>query len=315
MGKQAFRIHLRDNMKKLPGRICFFCAAVFFIGCDKNSTGDEFGISMENGMTASSTSLVLLTGGEGKSVIAGGTEPYSVSENANASVITASMSSRELHITALAEGSASVKVKDSSTPAKTIAVSITVKNSYTANVPGSLSFTSNRGDYSVNGIAVYGNTPPASGQGVIAVQNFESLFLLAYKVNSPASIDITLISFESNTANYSGTFLYPGAGKRVNISYFPDSHPNDSSFLEIVYLLASSATATVDTITPAAMRGTFSGRGYFLNYGTLVTNQTIVVNNGIFNVPIVRAGTMEEAMLDTNLRRAVNKILYRKRVF
>jgi hypothetical protein len=302
-------------MKNILNSVGYLCLIMILFGCDKESTGDEFGIGTGSILSASSTNLALLIGGQGKTVITGGTEPYSVLENTNSSVITVQISSRELQVTALAEGSSSVKVKDSSSPAKTITISVTVKTSYTANVPGSLLFTSTRGNYSANGIAVYGNIPPVSGEGVIAIQDFETLFLLAYKVNSPADIDVTIISFESNTADYSGTFLYPGTLKRVFISYFPHGNPNDSTFLEVGYLLASTATAAIDSISASTMRGTFSGHGYFLTYGTLVTSQTIDVTNGAFNAPIVHTGSMEETTLERNVIRMVRKVVRRNRVF
>ena len=288
-------------MKNILQNLCFLILTLLISSCDKESTDNEFGIGAGNGLSVSSTNLTLLPGSEGQSVISGGTEPYSVVENSNSNVVSVQLVARELQLTALAVGTASIKVKDSSSPTKTVIISVTVKTSLNANVPGSLSFSSDRSDFSVSGIAEYKIGLPTSGSGAIALQDFESIVILAYKVNTATSIDMTVIGFESNTSNYSGTYYYPASGKGVFVSVYLNSDPSDSLFLEKGYALKSSATANIQSVTSDVIQGTFSGNGYFVNNNVNVLAQTISVTNGTFNVPILHLGSIEGRSIDYNI--------------
>ncbi len=284
-------------------------------GCDNSETTITQPTKPADGLGASSTALVLLVGSDGHSVISGGSEPYTVMENSNSSVANAQISVRELMITALSIGSTSVKVKDSSSPAKTVTVNVTVKTSYSSGTAGAVSLTSNRGNFSVNGVGEFGIYPPVSGAGALAMQDFESLMLFAYKVNSPTSLDIVLIGFESNTSDYSGTFYYPASGKIVYISYFTGANPTDTTFLQSGFLLNASSTATMESITSTSMKGTFSGNGYYFSNGAYNTAVGINVTNGAFNVPIVRTGLMADRSVEKNVSRMMKKILERTAQF
>ena len=254
-----------------------------------------------------------MKGNEGSSIITGGLEPYAIMEIINSSAVSAQISGRKLQVTALAEGTSSVKVKDSSSPSKTVTVSVLVKTTYTTNTAGVLSFASNRGNFSVNGVAEYGLNPPASGSGAIAIQDFKSITLFAYKVNSSTSIDVTMIEFESNTSNYSGTFVYPGMGKLAYISFFPNNNPNDSTYLNSGYILASSATASVETVTSTNIQGTFSGKGYSAIAGALYLNNKIDVTNGTFNMPLIQIGGVGGTTIEKTISKIVQKIFLQHR--
>jgi hypothetical protein len=276
--------------------------------CDNSESSISQPVTPSDGLGASSTTLVLLTGSDGHTVISGGTEPYSIMENSNSSVANAQMSVRELQVTAVSIGSTTIKVKDSSSPAKTVTVTVTVKNSYSSGTAGAVSFTSNRGNYSVNGVGEFGIYPPVSGAGALAVQDFESLMIFAYKVNSTTNLDIVLMGFESNTSDYSGTFYYPASGKIVYVSYFPGANPADSTFLQSGFLLNGSSTATMESITSSSMKGTFSGNGYYFSNGASNTSIGINLTNGSFNVPIIRTGLMADRSVQKNVARMVEMI-------
>ena len=298
-------------MKKNTRNFYLLILALFAWSCDKESTNNEFGIGAGNGLSVSSTNLTLLPGSEGRSVISGGTEPYSVGENSNSNIVSVQLVSRELQLTALAVGSTTIKVKDSSSPPKSAVISVTVKTSLSANVAGSLSFSSDRSDFSVNGIAEYQLGLPTSGSGAVALQDFESMTILAYKVNSSTSIDMTVIVLESNTSDYVGTYYYPASGKGVFVTMYLNSDPNDSLFLEKGYALKSSATTVVQSISSDAIKGTFSGNGYFVNSKVNVLAQSISVANGAFNVPILHLGTIEGRSIDNSVLSMGLKILRR----
>ncbi len=283
---------------------------LLLISCDKKESTNPVKTA-DPGLTTSSTALVVLKGGDGKAVIGGGSEPYSVTSVSNVSVVNAQMSTRELRVTGLAEGVSTVKVIDSSSPAKSVTVNVTVTKSYTTGTVGAVSFSSNRGNYSVSGIGEYASTPPTSGQGAIAMQDYESLYILAYKVNTPTNLDLMLIGFTSGTSDYTGTFYYPATGKVVYVSYYPNTNPTDTTFLSTGYLLNGNATAVMESISSTAMKGTFSGAGYYFSDNTLNTSVGITMTNGAYNVPIVRTGLMADRSIQKNVSRMVKKIMGR----
>lgn len=273
------------------------CLSFVLLSCDTTSTGSDFGITPNDGLSVSVSNVTMLVGTGAKSIITGGSEPYSISENSNSSAASVQISGREVQISAIAEGSTTIKVKDSSSPEKSATILVSVKTTIVATTAGLLSFTSNRGDFSVNGMGEYGVNPPTSGSGAIALQAFDAIMILAYKVNSSTDIDITLIGLESNTSVYSGTFFYPSSGKAAYITYYPNVNPNDSLSMGKGYLLASSATATIQAISSSKIQGTFSGNGYFANNGINDLTKTIAVTNGDFNIQLINVGSLGTSWL------------------
>ncbi len=274
--------------------VCLSCVA---LSCEAASTGSDFGIMRDDGLSVSVSNVTMLVGAGAKSIITGGTEPYSITENSNSSAVSAQISGREVQISAIAEGTTTIKVKDSSSPVKTATISVGVKTTIVATTAGLLSFSSNRGDFSVNGIGEYGVNPPTSGSGAIALQAFDAIMILAYKVNSSTDIDIAVIGLESNTSVYSGSFFYPSSGKAAYITYYPNVNPNDSSSMAKLYILASSATANIQEISSSNIQGTFSGNGYFVNNGINDLTKTIAVTSGDFNLQLINVGMLGKSWI------------------
>ncbi len=280
------------------------CLSFVMLSCDSTSTDGDFGITPNNGLFLSLSNVTILVGDGAKSIITGGSEPYSISENSNSSTVSVQISDREVRISAIAEGTTTIKIKDSSSPERTATILVAVKTTIVATSSGSLSFTSTQGDFSVKGIGEYGVNPPASGSGAIALQAFDAIMILAYTVNSPTDIDITLIGLESNTSNYSGTFFYPASGKVVFITYFPNVNPNDPLSMDKGFPLAFSATATIQPISSSNIQGTFSGNGYFVNNGVNDLNRTIAVTNGSFSAELITVGSVGKSWLTKTLQTA-----------
>ncbi len=294
--------------------ILFVSLALLFLqSCTNESNSTVTDASTVPGISVSSSSVSMLKGDDRNIVLFGGTEPYSVEQISPSSVVTAQTSGRELTVHAETEGSASITVKDASTPARTVTVSVSVQPYFTTAFAGSLSFTSNRGDLSVNGVARYGNAPPDSGSGVIALRDFGSILIVAYTVHSPTSIDMVMIGLSSNTSDYTGTFQYPASGKRVTVSYYPNNDPTDSSYLEKGYFLASSATAAIQSVTATSIKGTFAGNGYYAAYSVPNISQAIQLTNGQFTAPVYTTGTIEDAPLAEDHRRLVRNILLQRK--
>ena len=296
-------------MRSLVFPITLMMLAFLSVDCKKKS--DPVSV-VTPGLQSSSSSMTVLVGDNASFVVSGGTEPYSIGQITNPAAISASITQREVKVAGVTTGNAAVTVTDGSSPARSVTVNITVTTKISAGTAGSVSFTSNRGNFSVNGIAEFGTNPPVSGQGAIAMQDFSSLFILAYKMNSSTNMDLTLIGFESTTSNYSGTFSYPAAGKVVYISFYPGTNPTDSTFASAGYLLNAGATAEITNYTSSTMTGTFSGNGYRYENGGYNVNIPFAVTNGSFSVPIVHTGLIAERSLEKRALMLLRSVMGKK---
>ncbi len=298
-------------MKKTLSLLLILLSATA-IQCNKSSDDDLGPTGTGGGLSTNKSSMTVLLEGVSTAVISGGVEPYSISSISVPGIVSANMYNRQLVISAQSVGTTAVTVKDASSTPKTVTVSITVAKELTAAGSGTLSFNSTRGNFTATGIGRYGIEPPDSGVGALALQDFESIVLLAYNAKSASDVDIVIITLKSNTSNYTGTFSYPAAGKVVQCSYFPSVNPSDSLFLESGYGLTSSATATVSSVSAAAIQGIFSGNGYYWTNGQAVLSQPIEITDGSFHLPIIHFSAMEEAAIDDRVKRSINR-LYRSR--
>lgn len=300
-------VFLEDTMNNIFFRSTLLIFALAHFSCDTN---DLVATSTPPaGLSASATSVVLLAEGSASIVISNGTEPYSVVEQPNTTIADAQLTEgRTLMIVSRSLGSTVVKIKDSSTPSKTVTISISVIAAYTTSTSGSLSFNSNRGDISMSGIGSIGNNAPTSGTGVIALSEFDGTAVYAYSVNSPISIDLVVMYFRSTTNLAVGSYGYPSTGKVVMITYQQNVNPNDSLSMDRGYILATSATANIETLTSSEIKGTFNGTGYYMDNGTPVSSQTISVTNGLFNAPIFKIGKKQNSLVETLVLRLVKRI-------
>lgn len=293
-------------MKKFHQVFFVISLSMIFFACDKEDS--VVTPTPPAALSASATNVVLLTSASTTVVISNGTEPYTIVEQPNTTIAEAQMTeSRTLMISSKTLGSTTVKVKDSSTPVKTVSISINVVDAYTTSTSGSLSFSSNRGDISASGIGSLGNNAPTSGAGVLALSDFSGVVVYAYKVNSPTNIDVVTVLFQSNTTLAAGTYGYPSSGKVVQISYMPNVDPTDSLSMDRGYILATSATSTIETLSSSVIKGTFNGTGYYMNNGTAVTSQTISVTNGVFNAPILKIGKRQESAIENLVLRILKQ--------
>ncbi|MDP1678221.1 MAG: hypothetical protein Q8L88_15295 [Bacteroidota bacterium] len=283
-------------MKKLVHVLFVISISVLTVGCDnsKNSLVTPTVL----GLSASATTVILLTNDSTEIVVSSGIEPYTITEQADGAIVAVTLSGRVLAINSNTIGTTAVKIKDSSIPAKTITITINVVAAYTTSTSGSLSFNSDRGNFSSNGIGMQTNTLPISGAGVIALSEFDGTLIYAYKVNSVTSIDIVTMFFQSKTNLATGTYEYPSSDKSVEITYSPNVNPADTLTLDRGYILAASANANIETLSSTVIKGVFSGNGYYADNGNYVQSQTIAISNGTFNVPILKIGKRQESVIE-----------------
>jgi len=294
-------------MQKIFCVLIAVVVTVMNFGCDKEDA--VVTSTPPPQLSASATSVVLLTEGSAAIVISNGTEPYSISDPPNTTIAEVQMTeSRTLSIVSKSLGSTTVKVKDSSTPSKTVTISINVVAAYTSSVSGSLSFNSNRGDISISGIGSIENSAPTSGAGVIALGEFSGTVLYAYKVNSTTNIDVVMVLFQSHSNLTVGTYGYPSTSKAVMISYQQGVNPNDSLSMDRGYILATSAIANIETLSSSVIKGTFSGVGYYIDNGTPAPSQTIAITNGVFNAPIVQIGKKQESVIEKIVLQSIKRL-------
>jgi hypothetical protein len=244
-------------------------------------------------LTANPTSVSVVIGSTGTVTISGGTTPYTIQTTPTSSIATAAISGSTLSVTGVAAGSTSVIVKDNSSPAKTVTVTITVTTSGGGfTTAGSLSFTSDKGSFSANGI--YNSSPTTgSGAGAMILNSGGNNILMIYgfRVNSATSLDLTLIEFMDSAPIATGSFSYPPTtgSKFVIVAYFPAFNPNDTSATRSFYSL-STATANISAVTSSNAQGTFSGNGMYYVNSIPNPSQTINITGGTFNVPVIPGG-------------------------
>jgi hypothetical protein len=225
-------------------------------------------------------------------------------------VATATISGAILSVTGVTAGSTRVVVKDNSSPAKTVTLPITVKAfSGGFTIAGTLSFISNKGDFSANGI--YDPTA-TSGTGAGAMirssGGINTLTIYGLRINSATNVDITLIQFVDTAPLAIGTFAFTPTTslKSVSISYAPATNPSDTTAPN--FYLLTSATASISVLSSSDAEGTFSGSGVSYVNAIPDFSQSINVTAGSFKVPVIPiSGSVNTA--NKNIESIVKRIV------
>lgn len=237
-------------------------------------------------LTATSTELTLMNGYRMVVRISGGNTPYEIKMNSNPEVTAIQLNGAELTINTTQIGTSTIVIQDASWPLQK--VTIHVSSVAVINVPGAgtVSYTSSAGPFSVTGpMAVSQKAPPAkSGAGAVQWNGLTAV--IAYRVKAVDNIDIVELDFHTPSAYlYPRTLSFATAGNAALIYYVLGFNPYDPAKKPREYLMMN-ATATVTTANDTLIEGTFSGTftkmAYYLD--------TIVVTNGMFRVPVRRAG-------------------------
>ncbi len=260
-------------------------------------------------MIATPNSVTVVKGSIATVTISGGSTPYTIQTAPTSSVATATISGSTLSITGVGAGTTSVTVKDNSATAKTVSVNITVTASTPTGTSGTVSFNSDKGNFTATGIydpdATSGN---GAGGFSMTFSGSSVLTIYAYRFNSATSLDVTVIQFMDTAPIAAGTFIYPStSSKSVMISYFPAMNPSDST-TENFYLF-STATANISAITSSNAQGTFSGSGMYIANGTPNPSQTITATGGSFNVPLTAGGGGAAKLANSKIEDIVRRII------
>ena len=261
-------------------------------------------------LSATVNPVSVAVGGDQQTVISGGTSPYSIQTAPYSSTATASISGATVTVHGVAAGSTSMVVKDNSSPAKTVTISINV-GSGTFTTSGTLSFSSNVANFSATGIYNETSLTGSGAGGYFSTTSGQNIVIVyGYKYNSSTSLDLVIVEYADASAIVAGTYSYPAATKMVLISYVPAMNPSSSTFTDL-YML-TSATSAISVITSSNAQGTFSGSGMFISNGTPDPSRTIAVTNGSFNVPLI-VGTSLAKSTDDKIESIVRKIVNSRR--
>ncbi len=153
--------------------------------------------------------------------------------------------------------------------------------------PGSMSFNSDRGSFSANG--VYNSTVP-NGSGAVAyrdsVQGIQLLVVIAYRYTTLTSLDIAIVDFAIHPGSEVGT--YSVAQGQVTIRYMVGVDPRTQNPYDNYYG-ATTGTAAISSFSSSGAQGTFSGSGVFYTNQT-PGSQTFSLTNGTFSVPLGSPG-------------------------
>lgn len=149
---------------------------------------------------------------------------------------------------------------------------------------GTFSFSSNRGNFSAQGIfdTTFMNTS-ASGAFKYTEGRQSIIMVFAYNVVSPTNVQFAFagIADTVNTTS-TGTYSFSGASgsKIAFFGYIPNAADTSST---AAFYIMTGGSFVVTGLTATNITGTFSGQGMNEN----ATTQTISVTNGSCNTPIV----------------------------
>lgn len=249
------------------------------------------------GLNADPNYVSMMISEQRMSTISGGNPPYSVQTPPDPTIATASQSGSVLTVTGVGSGRTYAVVKDNSVPYKTATVDIRVRQAFTT--PGSLSFASNVGNYSANGI--FDNrtdSMPSNTQGVggFYFEGFGpeySLSVVGYFKNSATDWDIVVVSYFDSVSFAPGSYPFlatPTLKRQAEFLFIKGWNPDTSGgdpFEQGSYMLATGS-ALISSFTTTNAQGTFSGTGSWFVQGVPDPSKPISVSGGTFNTPVIK---------------------------
>lgn len=223
--------------------------------------------------------------------IQGGTAPFVIVGPPSDGIASYQMSGSFVTVTALSAGTTILTVRDSAAPSNSASVTITVTPKLVFTSPGKMSFTSNMGEFTADGIYVESGNGPVSGQGAGGfLQGEEGYFInctiIAYRFSSPQSTDVVFLDFTRKDFG-PASLAFGRTSQRIDSAqmvFFLGINPA-SSTMDMQYLTAG--TMNVSAFTQSQAAGTFSGYGVMRKNGITGTVGSLTVSNGSFSVPLV----------------------------
>ena len=221
----------------------------------------------------------------------GGTSPYAVDVNSNFAIATVSFNFNSMEVTGVAEGTTSVVIRDNATPQNKVTIPITVIPRPRFTTAGQISFTSSKGNFSANGIAMDDiiSVPPdgeGAGEWMATSINGNIGIIQGYKKKSATIVDIIAVYY-------------------LKKDFTPASLPIDSLIFKMdsafvvfalngdltsqsadLYVLTSGIVTFKDLSTQHAS-GSFSGIGVMKRDDLIYPSNTVSVTEGLFDVPVL----------------------------
>lgn len=267
------------------------------------------------GLMATPQYLDMTVGTQKTSTISEGTTPYTIQEQPNQSIATASITGTTLTVVGIGNGHTYVTVKDNSTPFKTVTIDIRVRGVFTT--PGTVTLNSTVKNFAATGILMINDSLPPNVQGAggfyatYGGQHAEFV-LISYFKNSDKNWDVVMMAVGDSLAVKPGSYSFGDSPsqKRASFHYVvgwnPDSSKGDDMF-ENGYAL-NIGSVTVASITATSAQGTFLGTGAKLVNGVPVPTMPIDVKDGTFNVPLLSGepqATGDQAVLSKLVKRII----------
>jgi len=224
--------------------------------------------------------------------IYGGKPPYSVIENTNPSIASASITALTIGGEGFTPGNTVVKIKDSDPMGNsaTLYISVTPKPVFTT--PGTVSFSSNIGAFSVNGIVVeYIADAPSNAEGAGGImQGYGKQYIecefIAYKKKSTNIVDFMAIHFHKTGIGI-GTLPVSTRSGRIDSAYIWFVFNGDLNSPTADIQKFSTGALTITAFNEKEISGTFQGSGQLVKDLVPVTGQNFSVADGSFRMPIL----------------------------
>lgn len=149
---------------------------------------------------------------------------------------------------------------------------------------GTFSFSSNRGNFSANGIFdTLMISQNAAGAFSYSEHNMHFVVVFAYDMTSQTNMKVVYAGMVDSVAIAAGNYSFNPSSTSAKNGFFVYM-PNlaDTSLANSLFMLINGAV-NVSAVSSSAVSGSFSGTGF----SVYDTTNAITVSNGSFNTPIV----------------------------
>lgn len=247
-------------------------------------------------MAASPSNISLQVGSTQYVSIAGGTQPYAIASLQDTTVASVYLGTSYVLITGVSPGSTSLVVKDNASPANTVTISITVTPKPSFTTAGNISFSSDAGNFSANGIVpemfpdvrtLPVNSEGAGGEFYLQSASNNYGVIIGYRKQNQTTADIIEILFAKSTlgrGQVSIDTLEIIENDKANVVFVIGGDLNSQN--PDMYAM-HSGTMTFTTLTSKRATGTFSGTATLIRNNVAVSGHNISVTNGTFDVPLL----------------------------
>ncbi|MFA5832041.1 MAG: hypothetical protein WDA22_01060 [Bacteroidota bacterium] len=223
--------------------------------------------------------------------ILGGKKPYVIELNANPSIAAVTFDNYFMTVRGVAEGTTSVTIRDDSNPTNKVTVPIEVIAEPKFTTAGQITFSSNIGNFSANGIYSIVNNLPASDEGAggmiyLLGSSGNLCTITGYKKKSGTLFDAVTFGFLKKDLS-AGTLAIDTNIFQIDTAIVMFIFNGDITTETGDMYRLTSGSLTFNTLTTQHATGTFNGSGVLFRNDVIIPGNNASVTNGLFDVPML----------------------------